>query len=64
MSIIDIAWGQAECQDLALIIDDQMKFEAIEVADTTMAAFGDTLKDFVRMNSAVMAFAPLSKRVG
>ena len=47
MPIIDIASSQAERQDLALIIDDQVELEAIEPADRGLATSSTAVKDAI-----------------
>jgi hypothetical protein len=55
MPIIDIAWGQAKGQDLALIVDDQVELEAVKPAHRGLAASSTASKDAVRVNTGVVA---------
>ena len=55
MPIIDIARSQAECQDLALIIDDQVQLKAEEPAHRGLAACGTSGKDAVLVNARIAA---------
>ncbi len=48
-SIIDVAWGQAKGQQLALIIDDQVQLKAVEPAHRHLATCGPSGKDPVLM---------------
>ena len=53
MSIIDIAWGQAKGQDLALIVDDQVQLEAVKPTDRGLATSGTASKDAMGVNTAL-----------
>ena len=54
MPIIDVAWGQAERQDLALIIDDQVELEAVKPADRGLATSGTSIKNAMLMDASVV----------
>ena len=54
MPIIDIARSQAERQDLALIIDDQVQLEAIEPADRGLATSSTAVKDAMGVDASVV----------
>src|SRR5690242_21239113 len=54
MPIIDIARGQAERQDLALIVDDQVQFETVEPANRGLATSGPSIKDAMGMDASVV----------
>jgi hypothetical protein len=41
-------------QQLSLIIDNQMQFEAVEPTDTGFTALSKVSKNFVRRNAAVV----------
>src|SRR6266566_5138643 len=55
VSIIDVTWRQAEHQDLALIVDDQVQLEAIKPADRCLAACGTSIKHPVLVNARITA---------
>src|ERR1700687_2268304 len=54
MPIIDIDRSQAECQDLALIIDDQVELEAIEPADRGLTTSSTAVKDAMGVDASVV----------
>ena len=54
MPIIDVARGQAERQELALIIDDQVELEAIEPADRGLATSSTAVKDAMGVDASVV----------
>jgi hypothetical protein len=53
--IIDIAWGQAKGQQLALIIDDQVQLEAKEPADRGLATCGAPFKHAMLVDACIVA---------
>src|SRR5205823_6572904 len=55
MSIIDIAWGQAKGQDLALIVDDQVQLKAVKPVDRGLATSSTAIKDAMGVNTGVVA---------
>jgi hypothetical protein len=55
MPIIDIAWGQAKGQDLALIVDDQVQLEAKEPADRGLAASSTASKHAMLVDACIVA---------
>jgi len=55
MSIIEVARGHAERQDLALIIDHQVQLEAIKPAHRGLATSGTSIKDPMRVDAGVVA---------
>ena len=55
MSIIEVARGQAERQDLALIVDDQVQLEAIKPAHRGLATSGTPVKDAMGVDASVVA---------
>jgi hypothetical protein len=55
MPIIDIAWGQAKGQDLALIVDDQVQLEAKEPADRGLATCGAPFKHAMLVDACMVA---------
>ena len=54
-AVIDIAWREREVEQFAALIENQMQFEAKEPADRGFAACGQSCKNFVLLNTAVMA---------
>ena len=53
-TVIDLSRGKREAEYFALVIDHQVQFEAIEPAPAAFPALGESGKDFVRGNAAVM----------
>ena len=55
VSIIDVPWRQAERQDLALIVDDQVQLEAIKPADRGLATSSTAVKDAMGVDARITA---------
>jgi hypothetical protein len=53
-SVIDMAWRELKCQQLPLIIDNEMEFEAIEPAHRGLAPSSPALEDLVGGKPAIM----------
>ncbi len=53
--IIDVAWGQAERQDLALIVDHQVQLEAVKPAHRGLATSSTAIKDAMGVNAGIVA---------
>src|SRR5436309_3119713 len=53
-AVIDIAGGEHKREQFALIVDDQMQFEAEIVADTALATRGLPIKYFMMQDAFVM----------
>ena len=54
-AIIHVTGGNAEGQQFAPVIDDEMELEAVKPAHGGFAATGHLLEDLVAMNAAVVA---------
>ena len=56
-AVIDVARGEVETQQLALLIGDQVKFEAKKPSGGSLAALGQTLHNFVTMDAQIVTNA-------
>ena len=54
-AIVDVARGDLEGQEFALVVDHQMELEAVEPAHGGFAAPGDLLEDVVTVDAAIVA---------
>ncbi len=55
LAVIDITSGQKEGQDLALVIDHQMEFEAVEPAHRALASSSQASKHPVALDTSIVA---------
>lgn len=53
-AIVHVARGDDRAEQFATVVDDQMYFEAVEPADAGLASLGDSAKDLVGVDSAVV----------
>ncbi len=52
LAVIDIARGQTTGQQFALIIDGQVQFKAVKLANTRLVTLGISCKDAVLIHAA------------